>query len=247
MNTFAMRNADSVMKRFKAKIAKDSMSFAGIAVTYPLLSGEKEADAWERWMTTFALRVPGGFKYEVAYKYLADKPKWLLYCDEQKKEGQKPLARPKGVKQAKRVEADKARVARLVKEMIPGDATINNGAATLATNPSAQQPEQGDGSLKAMFKETSESISKISYMLACGQMSPESKAAMKAQAKVDIAAKELDLAMKKLAYKKEMRAFAAQERDKAEASRRLSTTPSSASMPSSVNVQSSDSECNLYD
>jgi hypothetical protein len=98
-----------------------------------------------------------------------------------------------------------------------------------------------------MFKETSESISKISYMLACGQMSLESKAAMKAQAKVDVAAKELDYAMKKLAYKKEMMAMAAQERAKAEASRRQSTTPPSASMPSSVYAHSSDSEIDLYD
>jgi hypothetical protein len=72
------RNSDSVMKRFKTKIAKDCMSLAGIAVTYSLLSGEAEDDAWDRWKTTFALRVPGGFKYELAYKYLKDKPKWLL-------------------------------------------------------------------------------------------------------------------------------------------------------------------------
>jgi hypothetical protein len=138
MNMFTARNSDSVMKRFKTKIAKDCMSLAGIAVTYLLLSGEAEDDK-----TTFALRVPGGFKYELAYNYLKDKPKLLLQCEEQKTEGHKPPARPKGVKAAKRMEADKARVARLVKELMPGDATINNVAATLVTTPYIQQPEQG--------------------------------------------------------------------------------------------------------
>lgn len=245
MNMFSIRNSESVMKRFKSKIAKDSMVFAGIAATYPLLSGEKEEDAWERWATTFALRIPGGFKYKLAYKYLLDKPKWEIYVAEQKEEGQKPPPRPKGVKAAKKAEADKARVARLVKELVPGDATINCVAAKFATTPSTQQPEQGDGSLKAMFKETSESISKIAHMLACGQMSPESKAAMKAQAKLDLAAKELDLGMKKLAYKKEMMAIAAMERAEVDASRRQSTTPSAASMPSSGNGDSSDSDLDI--
>jgi hypothetical protein len=50
MNMFSTRNADSVMKRFKSKIAKDSMSFLGICTCYPLISGESEGtrgnDGW---------------------------------------------------------------------------------------------------------------------------------------------------------------------------------------------------------
>jgi hypothetical protein len=80
MNMFSTRNADSVMKRFKSKIAKDSMSFLGICTCYPLISGESEGDAWKRWMATFQLRYHFGFKYELAYNYLKDKPKWMAYC-----------------------------------------------------------------------------------------------------------------------------------------------------------------------
>jgi hypothetical protein len=96
----------------------------------------------------------------------------------------------------------------------------------------------------AMFKETSESISKISYMLAVGQMSSETKAAMKAQAKVDLKAKELDNALKTIAYKKEKMAITALERDATSAALRQSTTPTSASLPTSVDIfdQESDSD-----
>jgi hypothetical protein len=41
MNAFSQRNADSVMKRFKTKIAKDCMTFLGIITSYPLASGER--------------------------------------------------------------------------------------------------------------------------------------------------------------------------------------------------------------
>jgi hypothetical protein len=27
--------------------------------------------------------VPGGYKYELAYNYLKDKPRWVIYCNEQ--------------------------------------------------------------------------------------------------------------------------------------------------------------------
>jgi hypothetical protein len=226
MNMFSQRNAESVMKRFKTKIAKDCMAFLGITTAYPMISGESEGDLWTRWMATFELRNPDRFKYELAYHYLKDKPKWTAYCMEQKALEEKPPARPKGVKAAKRAEADKARVARLVKELSPGLSTTNRETDAPTTTPSPTQPQPGDGSLMAMFKETSDAFSKISYMLAVGQMSPETKASVKASAKLDVAAKELDLEMKKVAHKKEMLAVAAMEREAAAAFTHQSTTPS---------------------
>jgi hypothetical protein len=142
MNMFSLRNAESVMKRFKTKIAKDCMVFADITLTYPLLSGESEDHAKKRWMSTFDLCVPGGFKYELAYNYLKDKPKWTIYCNEQKAEGQKPPPRPKGVKAAKKAEADKVRVARLVKDLTSGDSTINNLPELASSTPSPTNPNR---------------------------------------------------------------------------------------------------------
>ena len=112
----------------------------------------------------------GPFKYELAYNYLKDKPKWSIFCEENK-DVEKSARPPKGVKAAKRAEAYSKHVNRALDNLVgpPGNTQPINldGAST-----GGQQPTPGVG---AWFKETNDTIQQLVYAISIGQMSPELK------------------------------------------------------------------------
>ena len=116
MNLFATRNANSVHTRFKKFVSKDCMLMAGIVAQFPRHSGEDTHTMWARQKDIYAKR-HGPFKYELAYNYLKDKPKWSIFCEENK-DVEKSARPPKGVKAAKRAEAYSKHVNRALDNLV---------------------------------------------------------------------------------------------------------------------------------
>jgi hypothetical protein len=174
MNLYTERNADSVWRRFKDRIAKECMTMVALTYQSPLLSGENEADHKSRLLEEFAKKEGKVFAFQKAYEYLKDRPKWTIYVGEN--EPDKMPKRGKGQKAAKRLESDKKRVDRIM-----GDFAADNQPEPVVAD--ALAPTR----MMDMFGRVTEDFRQMAYHMSIGLMSPESKAAMKEKAALDLA------------------------------------------------------------
>jgi hypothetical protein len=168
-NMFVLRTADSIWKRFKTKIGRDCMAMSGVAASHPRLSGENDDQYWERLVTEFENREGVKFKFPKIYDYLKEKPKWKVYCDEVSSLDTKRKGRPKGAKSAKRLESDKARVARVVEDLTIDDPANNQ--------PPAANSNQRHDELIKMIEGQSKSLYQFGLMLTSSTLSPARKKA----------------------------------------------------------------------
>jgi hypothetical protein len=173
MNLCQERNAESVWRRFKDRIAKDCMAMVALTYQSPLLSGENEADHKARLLEEFAKKEGKAFAFQKAYDYLKDRPKWTIYVGEN--EADKMPKRGKGTKAAKRIESDKKRVDRIL-----GDFAADNQPEPVVPDAIAQSR------MMDMFGRVTDDFRQMAYHMSIGLMSPESKAAMKEKAAIDL-------------------------------------------------------------
>jgi hypothetical protein len=103
------------------------------------------------------------FKFPKIYKYLKEKPKWKVYCDEVSSQDTKRKVRPKGAKSAKRLESNKARVARVVEDLTNEEAANNQ--------PPAGNPNQWHDELIKMIEGQSKSLYQFCLMLTASTLS----------------------------------------------------------------------------
>jgi hypothetical protein len=174
MNLFQEQNAELVWRRFKDRIAKDCMVMVALTYQSPLLSGENEADHKARLLEEFAKKEGKAFAFQKAYDYLKDRPKWTIYVGEN--EPDKMPKRGKGQKAAKRIESDKKRVDRII-----SDFTVDNQPV-----PIVPDANNAASSMMDMFGRATEDFRQMAYHMSMGLMSPESKAAMKQKAAIDL-------------------------------------------------------------
>jgi hypothetical protein len=168
-NMFVQRTAKSIWKRFKTKIGLDCMAMSSMAASHPHLSGENDEQYWERLVTEFENREGVKFKFPKIYKYLKEKPKWRVYCNEVSILDTKRKAQPKGAKSAKRLESDKACVA-----CVDEDLTIYEPANDQP--PAANSNQQHDELIK-MIEGQSKSLYQFGLMLTSSTLSPAWKQA----------------------------------------------------------------------
>jgi hypothetical protein len=175
-NSFPKRSTDSLFRRFKDSISTDCQHFNGIVFQNPPESGQTEQDARVNHLELFLSRHHHEFKFEECYEYLRTKPKWELFCVDEKDAGTE-RKRGHGVKASKRAAADERRVDRIAGPIIVGESPNQPVAVGAAALPD---------SLMSLFREQQESMKQIAQQLAAGQMSPTTKEAMKTERELKI-------------------------------------------------------------
>jgi hypothetical protein len=81
-NMFVLHSAKSIWKQFKSKIGQDCMAMNSVIASNPQKSGENQEAYWERMLSEFENREGVKFKFLKIYKYLKEKPRWKVYCNE---------------------------------------------------------------------------------------------------------------------------------------------------------------------
>jgi hypothetical protein len=215
------------------------MTMNGVVASNKQLSGENEQDYWNRMMNEFQLREGSRFKFELAYEYLKDKPKWTVYCEHVKNTDVKWRPRPKGSKMAKRVESEKARIARVVQDLT-ADESANNQPPSFMQLAAERQKQ-----ILESIEKTNDAMYQFGLMMTAGTLSPSRKASAMALAAAELEAKQLANEEKKMALAERRLALRREEmlvRSQEASMGRESPSTSVAAMPANPFPVDSDSD-----